>query len=229
MAIEDILKRLNIFVLEDDPDISKFLNLFLSDYFNRVTVKTDNRFNYSDFENIDIFLLDIEIPFDSGYEVCKRIKTVYPNKPVVFLTAHSQLDDKIKGLELGDDFIPKPFEPLELIARLKNLLKDRYGDLVHLDDILVDKRAHLISDRVTGTKIPLSETESKIFFYLYDNKNVSLSREQIINHVWGIEARSSQANTLNVYINSLRNKEDMESKLIQTIYGYGYKLSDVKE
>jgi len=229
LAIEDILKRLNIFVLEDDPDISKFLNLFLSDYFNRVTVKTDNRFNYSDFENIDIFLLDIEIPFDSGYEVCKRIKTVYPNKPVVFLTAHSQLDDKIKGLELGDDFIPKPFEPLELIARLKNLLKDRYGDLVHLDDILVDKRAHLISDRVTGTKIPLSETESKIFFYLYDNKNVSLSREQIINHVWGIEARSSQANTLNVYINSLRNKEDMESKLIQTIYGYGYKLSDVKE
>ncbi|MDX8046760.1 response regulator transcription factor [Gracilibacillus sp. S3-1-1] len=229
MAIEDILKRLNIFVLEDDPDISKFLNLFLSDYFNKVTVKTDNRFNYSDFENIDIFLLDIEIPFDSGYEVCKRIKTVYPNKPVVFLTAHSQLDDKIKGLELGDDFIPKPFEPLELIARLKNLLKDRYGELVYLDDIIIDKRAHLISDSVTGTRIPLSETENKIFFYLYDNINVSLSREQIINHVWGIERRSSQANSLNVYINSLRNKVDMEGKLIQTIYGYGYKLSNVKE
>lgn len=227
--MEDILKRLNIFVLEDDPDISKFLNLFLSDYFNKVTVKTDNRFNYSDFENIDIFLLDIEIPFDSGYEVCKRIKTVYPNKPVVFLTAHSQLDDKIKGLELGDDFVPKPFEPLELIARLKNLLKDKYGDLVYLDDIIIDKRAHLISDSVTGTRIPLSETENKIFFYLYDNLNVSLSREQIINHVWGIESHSSQANSLNVYINSLRNKVDMEGKLIQTIYGYGYKLSNVKE
>lgn len=227
--MEDILKRLNIFVLEDDPDISKFLGLFLSDYFNKVTVKTDNRFNYSDFANIDIFLLDIEIPFDSGYEVCKRIKTVYPNKPVVFLTAHSQLDDKIKGLELGDDFIPKPFEPLELIARLKNLLKDRYGNLVYLDEIIVDKRAHLILDSVTGIKIPLSETENKIFFYLYDNINISLSREQIINHVWGVEARSSQANSLNVYINSLRNKVDNGGKLIQTIYAYGYKLTDQKE
>lgn len=227
--MEDILKRLNIFVLEDDPDISKFLGLFLSDYFNKVTVKTDNRFNYSDFANIDIFLLDIEIPFDSGYEVCKRIKTVYPNKPVVFLTAHSQLEDKIKGLELGDDFIPKPFEPLELIARLKNLLKDRYGNLAYLDEIIVDKRAHLILDSVTGTKIPLSETENKIFFYLYDNMNISLSREQIINHVWGVEARSSQANSLNVYINSLRNKVDNGGKLIQTIYAYGYKLTDQKE
>jgi DNA-binding response OmpR family regulator len=227
--MEDILKRLNIFVLEDDPDISKFLGLFLSDYFYKVTVKTDNRFNYSDFANIDIFLLDIEIPFDSGYEVCKRIKTVYPNKPVVFLTAHSQLDDKIKGLELGDDFIPKPFEPLELIARLKNLLKDRYGNLVYLDEIIVDKRAHLILDSVTGIKIPLSETENKIFFYLYDNINISLSREQIINHVWGVEARSSQANSLNVYINSLRNKVDNGGKLIQTIYAYGYKLTDQKE
>ncbi|MCM2983437.1 response regulator transcription factor [Niallia circulans] len=227
--MEDILKRLNIFVLEDDPDISKFLGLFLSDYFNKVTVKTDNRFNYSDFANIDIFLLDIEIPFDSGYEVCKRIKTVYPNKPVVFLTAHSQLDDKIKGLELGDDFIPKPFEPLEVIARLKNLLKDRYGNLVYLDEIIVDKRAHLILDSVTGIKIPLSETENKIFFYLYDNINISLSREQIINHVWGVEARSSQANSLNVYINSLRNKVDNGGKLIQTIYAYGYKLTDQKE
>ncbi|WP_254846800.1 response regulator transcription factor [Oceanobacillus sojae] len=227
--MEDILKRLNIFVLEDDPDISKFLNSFLSDYFNKVTVKTDNRFNYSDFDNIDIFLLDIEIPFDSGYEVCKRIKMVYPNKPVVFLTAHSQLDDKIKGLELGDDFIPKPFEPLELLARLKNLLKDKYGDLIYLNEIIVDKRAHLVSDSVTGERIPLSETENKIFFYLYDNINISLSREQIINHVWGVEARSSQANSLNVYMNSLRNKVDMEGELIQTIYGYGYKLLDLKE
>lgn len=227
--MEDILKRLNIFVLEDAPDISKFLNSFLSDYFNKVTVKTDNRFNYSDFDNIDIFLLDIEIPFDSGYEVCKRIKTVFPNKPVVFLTAHSQLDDKIKGLELGDDFIPKPFEPLELLARLKNLLKDKYGDLIYLNEIMVDKRAHLVSDSVTEERIPLSETETKIFFYLYDNINISLSREQIINHVWGIESRNSQANSLNVYINSLRNKVDIEGKLIQTIYGYGYKLSDLKE
>lgn len=174
-------------------------------------------------------MLDVEIPFDSGYEVCKRIKMVYPNKPVVFLTAHSQLDDKIKGLELGDDFIPKPFEPLELIARLKNLLKDKYGDLVYLDGIIVDKRAHLIVDSVTGNRIPLSETENKIFFYLFDNMNISLSREQIINHVWGVEGRSRQENSLNVYINSLRNKVDIKGKLIQTIYGYGYKLTDQKE
>ncbi|MBM7717536.1 DNA-binding response OmpR family regulator [Bacillus thermophilus] len=227
--MENILKKSNIFVLEDDPDISKFLNIFLSDYFNKVIVKTDNRFNYSDLDNADIFLLDVEIPFDSGYEVCKRIKMVYPNKPVVFLTAHSQLDDKIKGLELGDDFIPKPFEPLELIARLKNLLKDKYGDLVYLDGIIVDKRAHLIVDSVTGNRIPLSETENKIFFYLFDNMNISLSREQIINHVWGVEGRSRQENSLNVYINSVRNKVDIKGKLIQTIYGYGYKLTDQKE
>lgn len=228
--MEDTLKKLNIFVLEDDPTISKFLHVFLNDYFNKVIVKTDNRFNYSDFGNIDIFLLDIEIPFDNGYEVCKRIKTVYPEKPVIFLTAHSQIDDKIKGLELGDDFIPKPFEPLELIARLKNLLQYRYSNLVYINDLVVNKQAHIILNSETRTEIPLSKTEKKLFFYLYENINISLSREQIINHMWEGNDQSNQATTsLNVYINSLRNKVDIEGKLIQTIYGYGYKLSVPKE
>ncbi len=228
--MEDTLKKLNIFVLEDDPTISKFLHVFLNDYFNKVIVKTDNRFNYSDFGNIDIFLLDIEIPFDNGYEVCKRIKTVYPEKPVIFLTAHSQIDDKIKGLELGDDFIPKPFEPLELIARLKNLLQSRYSNLVYINDLVVNKQAHIILNSETRTEIPLSKTEKKLFFYLYENINISLSREQIINHMWEGNDQSNQATTsLNVYINSLRNKVDIEGKLIQTIYGYGYKLSVPKE
>ncbi|MFF5994434.1 response regulator transcription factor [Lysinibacillus sp. KU-BSD001] len=227
--MEDTLKKLNIFVLEDDPTISKFLHVFLNDYFNKVIVKTDNRFNYSDFGNIDIFLLDIEIPFDNGYEVCKRIKMIYPEKPVIFLTAHSQIDDKIKGLELGDDFIPKPFEPLELIARLKNLLQARYIHLVYLNDIVVNKQAHIILNSETRTEIPLSKTEKKLFFYLYENINISLSREQIINHVWEGNDQNNQANSLNVYINSLRNKVDIEGKLIQTIYGYGYKLSVPKE
>ncbi|MGE7672839.1 response regulator transcription factor [Lysinibacillus sp. NPDC094403] len=227
--MEDTLKKLNIFVLEDDPTISKFLHVFLNDYFNKVIVKTDNRFNYSDFGNIDIFLLDIEIPFDNGYEVCKRIKTVYPEKPVIFLTAHSQIDDKIKGLELGDDFIPKPFEPLELIARLKNLLQARYSNLVYINDLVVNKQAHIILNSETRTEIPLSKTEKKLFFYLYENINISLSREQIINHMWEGNDQSNQATSLNVYINSLRNKVDIEGKLIQTIYGYGYKLSVPKE
>ncbi|MEX3743900.1 MULTISPECIES: response regulator transcription factor [Lysinibacillus] len=227
--MEDTLKKLNIFVLEDDPTISKFLHVFLNDYFNKVIVKTDNRFNYSDFGNIDIFLLDIEIPFDNGYEVCKRIKTIYPEKPVIFLTAHSQIDDKIKGLELGDDFIPKPFEPLELIARLKNLLQARYSNLVYINDLVVNKQAHIILNSETRTEIPLSKTEKKLFFYLYENINIRLSREQIINHMWEGNDQSNQATSLNVYINSLRNKVDIEGKLIQTIYGYGYKLSVPKE
>ncbi|WP_233548027.1 response regulator transcription factor [Rummeliibacillus sp. POC4] len=227
--MEDTLQKLNIFVLEDDPTISKFLYTFLNNYFNKVIVKTDNRFNYSDFDNIDIFLLDIEIPFDNGYDVCKRIKTIYPEKPVIFLTAHSQIDDKIKGLELGDDFIPKPFEPLELIARLKNLLQARYSNLVYLNDIVINKQAHIILNSETRTEIPLSKTEKKLFFYLYENINISLSREQIINHVWEGNDQSNQTTSLNVYINSLRNKVDIEGKLIETIYGYGYKLSVPKE
>lgn len=227
--MEDILKKLNIFVLEDDPTISKFLQVFLSDYFNKVIVKTDNRFNYLDLSDIDIFLLDVEIPFDNGYEICKRIKTIYPQKPVIFLTAHSQIEDKIKGLELGEDFIPKPFEPLELIARIKNLLKDRYNNQFYLKDIVVDEQAHKIFDNETRIEIPLSKTERKLFFFLYENIDISLSREQIINHVWGENDQSNQANSLNVYINSLRNKVDNEGVLIQTIYGYGYKLSAQKE
>ncbi|WP_343070818.1 response regulator transcription factor [Bacillus sp. REN10] len=227
--MEDILKKLTIFVLEDDPTISKFLHVFLSDYFKKVMVKTDNRFSYSDLCDIDVFLLDIEIPFDNGYEVCKRIKTLYPQKPVIFLTAHSQIEDKIKGLELGDEFIPKPFEPLELIARIKNLLKDRYKHHFYLKSVVVDEQIHKIFDRETRTEIPLSKTESKLFFYLFENIDISLSREQIINHVWGESDQTNQANSLNVYINSLRNKIDHEDELIQTIYGYGYKLSAPKE
>lgn len=227
--MEDILKKLTIFVLEDDPDISTFLHVFLSEYFQKVIVKTDNRFHYSDLGEIDIFLLDIEIPFDSGYEVCKRIKTMYPQKPVVFLTAHSQIADKIKGLELGDDFIPKPFEPLELIARLKNLLKNKYGEMAYLDEILVDTRTYNIFDSETRTEIPLSKTESKLFFYLYNHINLSLSREQIINYVWGQDGDCNQANSLSVYMNSLRKKIDDKGKFIQTIYGYGYKMLDPKE
>jgi len=227
--MDDILKGFNIFVLEDDPTISNFLNEFLSKYFNKVVVKTDNHFQYSDFDKIDIFLLDIEIPFDSGYEVCKRVKTIYPEKPVIFLTAHSQIEDKIKGLELGDDFIPKPFDPLELLARLKNLLKDKYGNMVNLGEILLDHRTHSIFESQVRTEISLSKTESKLFFYLYDHINLSLSREQIINHIWGIDGSSNQANSLSVYMNSLRKKVDENGKLIQTIYGYGYKMLDLKE
>ncbi|WP_066186381.1 MULTISPECIES: response regulator transcription factor [Gracilibacillus] len=227
--MEDILKKLDIFVLEDDLDISRFLDVFLGEYFQKVVVKTDNRFDDAIFDELDIFLLDIEIPFDSGYEICKRIKTMYPEKPVVFLTAHSQIDDKIKGLELGDDFIPKPFEPLELIARLKNVLRDRYGKIMYLDQIAVDTRTQTIFHCDPWMEIPLSKTESKLFFYLCDNIHLSLSREQIIHHIWGTDGAGSQANSLSVYMNSLRQKIDAEGRLIQTIYGYGYKMVNPEE
>src|SRR5690625_7795875 len=108
--MDDILKGFNIFVLEDDPTISNFLNEFLSKYFNKVVAKTDNHFQYSDFDKIDIFILDIEISFDSGYEVCKRVKTIYPEKTVIFRTEHSKLENKIKSIELVVDLISKQLD-----------------------------------------------------------------------------------------------------------------------
>ncbi|NBJ69539.1 MULTISPECIES: response regulator transcription factor [Clostridia] len=222
--MKNIMKGLNILVLEDDKYISEFLHEFLSDYFANVFVYTDNRFNYSKLEHIDIFLLDVEIPFDNGYEICKRIKLLFPQKPVVFLTAHSQLEDKIKGLELGEDFIPKPFEPLELIARLENLLSNKYSEYFYLSGLLVNKVKHSVLNSKTKQEIKLSNTEKKLFFYLYNNIDLCLSKEQIIEHIWGIDY-NGKANSLNVYINNLRNKVDSNGEIIHTIYGYGYKMS----
>ncbi|WP_077701889.1 response regulator transcription factor [Virgibacillus dokdonensis] len=222
--MKNITKALNIFVLEDDKYISEFLREFLSEYFANVFIQTDNRFTYSKLEHIDIFLLDIEIPFDNGYEICKKIKLLFPQKPVVFLTAHSQLEDKIRGLELGEEFIPKPFEPLELIARLENLLSNKYSEYYYLNGLLVNKSIQSVLDSKKRKEIKLSNTEKKLFFYLYNNIGLCLSKEQIIEHIWGIDY-NDKANSLNVYINNLRNKVDINGDIIHTIYGYGYKMS----
>ncbi|MEF3331697.1 MULTISPECIES: response regulator transcription factor [Oceanobacillus] len=222
--MKNIMKTLSIFVLEDDKYISDFLHDFLGEYFANVFIKTDNQITYSELEHIDIFLLDIEIPFDNGYEVCKKIKLLYPQKPVVFLTAHSQLEDKIKGLELGEDFIPKPFEPLELIARLENLLNNKYSEYTYISGLMINNITQSVLDSNTKKEIKLSNTEKKLFFYLYNNIDLCLSKEQIIEYIWGIDY-NDKSNSLNVYINNLRNKININENIIHTVYGYGYKMT----
>lgn len=142
----------------------------------------------------------------------------------MFLTAHSQLEDKIKGLELGEDFIPKPFEPLELIARLENLLNNKYSEYTYISGLMINNITQSVLDSNTKKEIKLSNTEKKLFFYLYNNIDLCLSKEQIIEYIWGIDY-NDKSNSLNVYINNLRNKININENIIHTVYGYGYKMT----
>src|SRR5258706_7181437 len=222
-----------ILVIEDEPKIANSLRsgLIENDYVVDVAYAGDEGLKFFKENNYSLIILDINLPVINGYELCGIFRAENSVVPIIILTSLVELDDKIKGYDMGaDDFIVKPFEFKELLLKIRVFLKRAHsgnqssrilkaGDLeMNLDSKEVKRKEQSIS--LTAKEFQLPE-------YLLLNKNKVVSRNDIAMKVWAIDF-DTNTNVIDVYINYLRNKVDkpFEQKLIQTHVGMGYILKE---
>ena len=218
-----------ILIVEDEVKISRIIDLQL----RYAGYDTDLAFDGSDaidkvgLNRYDLILMDVMMPKTDGITACNAIKKIFPDIKIIMLTAKDDIQDVINGLDSGaDDYVTKPFVFDELLARIRaNIRKKSIStpctDLLIFEDILINSITYEVTR--CGQKIELSKTEFDLLKHLLINKGIVLTREQILNKVWGYDYYGS-LNIVDVYIKYLRDKidRDYERKLIQTIRGRGY-------
>ena len=185
----------------------------------RTIVEGDKVIDAVEEEHFDLIILDVMLPGASGFDVIQGLNGI----PVIFVTAKGALEDKLKGLSLGaDDYIVKPFEILELIARVNVVLK-RYGSnesVVKISDVEIDMKQHLV--KKSNGIINLTPQEFRLLEVLIQNKNLALSREQLLNLAWDYDYEG-ESKTVDVHIRKLRQKLGLE-EFIKTVSKIGYRL-----
>ena len=210
-----------ILIAEDEKAINDLIriNLTLAGYECKQVFDREEALNTA-FENkFDLVLLDVMLPKLSGFEIIQELK----GTPVIFVTARSAVSDRLKGLKLGaDDYIVKPFEMLELIERVKAVLRRTKGETrqFEFDDICI----HLDDRRVfkNGIEIALKPKEYDLLEAFINNRNIALSREKLISLVWDFDYEGD-TRTVDVHVQQLRRKLGL-SERIQTVYKTGYRL-----
>ncbi|MDD3062788.1 MAG: response regulator transcription factor [Massilibacteroides sp.] len=226
------MKNKDILIIEDDRAIVRILELEFKHEGYTYDTALDGREGLNLFQNgqYGIILLDLMLPEISGMEICRKVRKV-SNVPIIMLTARRDITDKVIGLDLGaDDYITKPFEMEELLARIRAGLRRgnaRMNEtkLIELADLSLNALTREVIKQ--GDSIELTKTEYDLLEYLLANKGLVLTRDQIIEHVWGYDF-VGDTNILDVYIRYLRNKIDYpyDTKLIHTIRGVGYSLKE---
>jgi two-component system OmpR family response regulator len=217
-----------ILIVDDDPSIRELVRLFLQKEGLAVeeAVNGVDALERLERAKADLIVLDIMMPKLDGWEFCRQVRQTY-EIPMLMLTALSESGHKLKGFELGaDDYLVKPFDPLELVARVKALLK-RYriatSRTVQLGDLRMDQSTFELT--VRGEYVTLPPKEFDLLFRLASYPGRTLSRDQLIEEVWGYDFEGNER-TLDVHINRLRTRfpEEQHSFLIKTIRGLGYRL-----
>lgn len=214
-----------ILIVEDEGAIANLIKVNLTALGYRCTCAYDgkNGADYIEKESFDLILLDIMLPLINGYELLEYIKPI--GTPVIFLTARGGVEDRIRGLKLGaDDYIVKPFQIGELLARVEALFR-RYGKINNklvFADVEIDMLSRTVSK--SGEPIELTVKEFDLLTELIQNKNVALYRERLYEKVWG-ETYVGDTRTLDSHIQRLRRKLDWD-KYIKTVFRIGYRLED---
>ena len=223
---------MNILVVDDEIEIADLIELYLKneDYNVYKTYSSEKALKVIEKRNIDLALLDIMMPGIDGFTLCQTIRKNY-NFPIIMVTAKITDADKIKGLNIGaDDYITKPFMPLELIARVKAQLR-RYksynqsqNKILVIKDLTLDKDKHECLKN--GKKINLTPTEFSILYLLANNKDKVITTEKLFEEVWKEPYLTSSSATIMVHIRHLREKlgENDKIKYINTIWGVGYQI-----
>lgn len=221
-----------ILIVEDEDSIRSFIALYLKKNGFEVLEASNSEEALEKIKtNLpDLAVLDIVLPGMSGLELCSRLREEYPQTAVIMLTALGQDTDKIFGLELGaDDYLVKPFNMLELLSRIKAILrrtmKDNKKDNIPLfsGPFKIDSNAQIVCKN--GCEIELTPKEFCLFKSFIENPNIALSRDELLNLVWGKDF-FGDTKTLDVHIRKLREKiEDDPSspRFIETVWGYGYR------
>jgi len=225
------MDKYKILIVEDEKQMSMFIEMELTHEGYEVDKVYDGREGLEKVENkeYDLVLLDIMIPSLNGIEVCRRIRQ-FSNVPIIMLTAKSDVPDKVLGLDVGaNDYLTKPFAIEELLARIRvhtreKVLKNKL-DEIKVKDIVMNNITHEVWR--ASREIQLTKKEYDLLEILLINKNIVLSRDKLIEEVWGYDY-VGDTNLVDVFIRYLRGKIDdgFEDKLITTIRGVGYVIKD---
>lgn len=222
---------MRILVIEDDSAMARLLQLELEHEGYQVGVAVNGLQGVQRVESdqFDLVLLDLMLPGINGIEVCRRIRRSY-DIPVIMVTARTQVMDRVSGLDLGaDDYITKPFVTEELLARIRAVLRRHTGakrKLLEVGDIKLNKAERIVTKN--DNEVILTKREFDLLQFLMENQGLVLSREQILQAVWGIDY-TGDTNTIDVYIKYLRDKIEGDTsavKLIHTVRGIGYVLRE---
>lgn len=220
---------MRILLVEDEADVARFIRKGLTEHAYAVDLAEDGEraLYLASVNAYDAAILDVMIPAPDGLEVCRRIRESGSTVAILMLTARGTVDEKIAGLDAGaDDYLSKPFEFGELLARLRALLRRggaTVSALLTIGSLQIDTRSHRVS--IEGHALTLTTKEYAVLEYLARNAGRIVTREEIAEHVWNQEF-DPFTNLIEVYINRLRRHMEKVSdrKLIQTIRGSGYML-----
>jgi len=218
-----------ILVVDDEPNIIELVKLYLEREGYQVEDAANGRDALSRLSavNPELVVLDLMLPDIDGFEVCRQIRTK-SDVPILMLTARTEDIDKIVGLELGaDDYLTKPFNPRELVARVRAILR-RYqtglkpGDIVEVGGLRIDLSRYEVS--VDGQPVKLRTKEFTLLATFAQNMGIVLSRERLLEMVWGFDYYG-ETRTVDVHVNHLRDKIAGSGVNIETVRGTGYKMT----
>lgn len=221
-----------ILLAEDDKSIQKNLSCLLAkEGFSVMSVSGQKEaLEKLESEQFDLALLDLALADGSGYAVCSAIKKRFPDLPMIFLTASDDEISVVTGLDMGaDDYITKPFRPMELVSRIKSVLRrsGKTQSVFEIRDIKIDT----VKGKVykNETELFLSALEYRMLLAFINNRGVILTREKLLNEIWDLAGEYVNDNTLTVYIKRLREKLGDDAKnpeIIKTVRGLGYRMDE---
>lgn len=229
-----------VLIIEDEKNLARFVDLELKHEGYETEIRYDGRSGLDAAlnEDWDVILLDLMLPELNGLEVCRRIRPV-KDTPIIIMTARDSVIDRVSGLDQGaDDYIVKPFAIEELLARLRAVLRRvkiekevqsatvSKQQIVKFKDMTIET-ANRIVHRADGKVVDLTKREYNLLMTLIRNKNNVVSRDQLLNKIWGPES-NIETNVVEVYVRYLRNKIDVpgKSSYIKTVRGTGYMVRD---
>ena len=220
-----------VLIVEDDADIVENLSILLQDEGYSVcrASSMEQALNTLHTENIDLVLLDITLPDGNGYSICTAVKR-QTNAPVIFLTAMADESSIVTGFQLGaDDYITKPFKPMELICRVRNALRKsgKIPSVYQVGDLHIDATKATVTK--AGAEITLSALEYRLLLVFLNHFGETLSRRELLQEIWDVAGDYVNDNTLTVYIKRLRDKIESDPAnpvILKTVRGLGYKVGD---
>ncbi|WP_350302146.1 response regulator transcription factor [Peribacillus frigoritolerans] len=218
------MKRYNILIVEDDLMIGDLLKKILQREEYNVCWMKEGKDIIDIIHEMDLVIMDVMLPGDDGYQITKKVKSLGLNIPVIFLSARNDMDSKLQGLTIGEDYMTKPFDPRELLLRMQKLLENQYGTFTQIKHLYIDAEHKKVFNNALHNEVVFTAIERKIFFYLYENRNRILTKEHFFEYLWQLEDRNQ--NIINVHIKKVRTKiNDNTGEIIQNIYGEGYRLN----
>ena len=227
-------KAQTVLVVEDEASIASFVSLYLKNagYTVRTAATGNDALAQAGTGDVDLVVLDLMLPDIDGIEVCRRLRKV-TDMPILMLTARDEDVDKIIGLEVGaDDYMTKPFNPRELVARVKSILRragperrERESAQLRHGDLTIDAGRREV--RVGETEVQLAPKEFDLLWELLDHRGLVLTRDQLLERVWGYTF-AGDTRTVDVHVRQLRRKLGDASPIV-TVWGVGYKVSPARD